>query len=223
MRSFDITEQIERLIRAGIPAVQGIPNDDYRRLWPTKIEGPTGFASLFDRAMCIDAFPLYPMSIAADRGNRRVMLPTRLLPLPGQNRPKALVFGRDEDHEVSPLMDPQMGEVLRYVIFWQFGERWRAMSPNAARARMDEEECGLRLNEGLHLALQEEALFKKRGRIPLAGHMNERGETYFAEWEDGGFPSFRQGFGQHAELYGIPTRATEVLIVSIEDLDFFPS
>lgn len=221
MSSFDLTEQIERLVGAGMPHIQGIPDDTYRSLWPAKIERPPGFGSSFDRALCIDAFPLYPAHIAVDRGSRRVLLPTRLLPLPGQSSPSEIVFGSSERHVVGPLVDPKLGEILRYVIFWQSGERWKGMSPNAAYVRMDEEECGLHLNEGLHLVLQENGLLKERGSIPLVGHMNERGETYFVRWEDSGVPSFHQSFGNYVETHGTPTRAKEVLIVSIEDLDFF--
>lgn len=220
MRPFDLTPQIDRLVRAGMPRIQRMTEDVYRRLWPETVEPPATHAGRFDRVLCVDAFPLYPLHTAVDRGSRRVTLPVRLVPLPSADKPMPFAF-TDDAAPLDPIEDPHgRGPLLRYVVFWQAGERWKTRSPNAMRTRFDADECGLRLNEALHLALQEEALLRAR-RIPLAAHMDERGETWFAHWDQGLSPSFTRGYGMFAELEGVPSRAKEVIPVSTEDQDFF--
>ncbi|HTK60128.1 MAG TPA: hypothetical protein VL283_02890 [Candidatus Baltobacteraceae bacterium] len=219
MRSFELTAQIERLTASGIGRIQGISDEVYRNIWPKTAEMPAKHEERFDRALIVDAFPLYPMYNAVDHGDRRVTLPVRLLPLRGRGKPTAFAFGREDEPALAPLEHRQHAHLLRYVIFWQAGERWKGSSPNAMRTRFDPDECGLRLNEGLHLALQEEELLKKR-RLPLSDRMNAHGETHFVQW-DGLTPSFTFSYGMFAELEGVPSRAREVIPVSTEDQDFF--
>lgn len=220
MRSFDLTEQIERLTASGLGRIQRIQDDVYRKLWPKTVELPERHEGRFDRALIVDAYPLTPMYHPVDHGGRRESLPVRLVPMPRESKPTMVVFGREDREAVEPVVHAKHGEILRYVIFWQAGERWKTRSPNAMRSRFDADECGLRLNEGLHLALQEEALMRAR-RIALAAHMSERGETHFAQWDSGSIPSFTTGYGMFSDLDGVPSRAKDVIVVSTEDQDFF--
>jgi hypothetical protein len=219
MRSFDLTPQIERLVASGIGRIQRISDAVYRNIWPKTVEMPEKLEGRFDRALCVDAFPLYPMHTAVDRGSRRVTLPVRLLPLPGRDKPTAVTFEAADDDALAPLEHRRHAQLVRYVIFWQAGERWKGSSPNAMRTRFDADECALRLNEGLHLPLQEEALLRKR-RIPLSDRMTDIGETHFLEWV-GLIPSFSLLYGMFADLDGVPSRAREVIPVSTEHQDFF--
>lgn len=219
MRSFDLAPQIERLIASGIGRIQRIADDVYRGIWPTTVELPETLEGRFDRALCVDAFPLFPMHTAVDRGSRRETLPVRLMPLPGQDKPISVAFGDRIGDELDPVVHRELGPLLRFVVFWQAGERWKARSPNAMRSRFDADECGLGLIEALHLPLQEEALLKRR-RLALAAHMDDRGEAYFAAW-DGLKPAFVRAPGMFAELDGVPSRAKRVIPVSTEEQDLF--
>lgn len=219
MRSFDLAPQIERLIASGIGRIQRIQDDVYRDLWPKSVEMPEALEGRFDRALCVDAFPLYPMHTAVDREDRRVTMPVRLVPMPGQDKPTSFAFGEGIGDELDPIVHRELGPLLRYIVFWQAGERWKARSPNAMRSRFDADECGLGLLEALHLPLQEESLLKKR-RLALAAHMDDRGEAYFASW-DGLKPAFVRAPGMFAELDGVPSRAKRVIPVSTEDQDLF--
>jgi len=219
MRPFDLEPQIERLIASGIGRIQRISDDVYRKIWPKIVVMPEKLDGRFDRALCVDAFPLYPMHTVVDRGDRRETLPVRLLPMPGRDKPASVAFGQEDEQALAPLEHRQHAQLMRYVVFWQAGERWKGSSPNALRSRFDADECGLRLNEGLHLALQEEELLKKR-HLPLSDRMYDRGETYFAHW-GGATPSFTLSYGMFAELDGVHSRAREVIPVSTEDQDFY--
>jgi hypothetical protein len=219
MRPFDLTSQIERLTASGIGRIQGISDDVYRNIWPKTVEMPSKLEDRFDRALIVDAFPLYPLHTAFDRGSRRVTRPVRLLPLPRTDKPTSAWF--EHEDAVAPLAVRTHVHLLRYVIFWQAGERWKGSSPNAMRSRFDPDECGLRVNEGLHLPLQEEDLVRKRV-IPLADIMYGHGEVYRVEWpETAKAPFFNTGFGMFVDLDGVPSRAREVIPVSTEDQDFF--
>ena len=219
MRSFDLTAQIERLIVSGIGRIQGISDDVYRKLWPESVEMPERYEGRFDRALIVDVFPLYPMRTAVDHGDRRVTLPVRLMPMPGQDKPTTVAFDPDADIALAPPLHPRLGDLLRYVIFWQAGERYKGRSPNAMHSRFADDERGLGLNEALHLALQEEEMLKIR-RIPLADRLYERGEAYFVQWTEA-IPSFSLAFGMFAELDGVPSRALSMIPVSTEHQDFF--
>lgn len=219
MRSFDLTPQIERLVASGLGRIQRISDDVYRKLWPATVEMPARYEGRFDRALCVDAFPLHPLTtVVDDAAGRPSHRPVRLLPLPGFDKPKSVMFGRSC---AEALMPADFNDApIRYILFWQAGERWKTYSPNTARSRFDADECGLRLNEGLHLPLQEEALLRKR-RLPLVAHMNAHGETYFAAWDNGPIPTFHASYGMFVEMDGVPSRAKEVIVVSTEDQDFF--
>lgn len=219
MRTFDLTAQIERLTASGIGRFQRLQDDVYRKLWPKSVELPKEHEGRFDRALIVDAFPRYPAHSGKEQDGHRAILPVRLLPLPGRDTPIGVSFGREDGEALAPYRHPQHGELLRYVIFWQAGQRWKSRSPNAMRSRFDADECGLRLNEGLHLPLQEETLIRER-RLPLSGHMNGRGESHFIHWADA-IPSFSVMDGMFAELEGVPSRAKAVVAVSTEEKNLF--
>ena len=221
MRSFDLTPQIERLTASGLGRIQGISDDVYRNIWPKTVEMPRKHEGRFDRALCVDAFPLYPMHTAVDRGSRRETLPVRLLPLPGSDKPTAASFDRADEDGLQPLEAPGRGQLLRYVLFWQSGERWPHASPNSAHARFEADERGLRLNEALHLPLQEEACVRGRD-VPIAFDPDPVGLIPFLWWDAGkATPCFEARFGMFVMPGGVPSCAREVIAVSTEDQDFF--
>lgn len=222
MRSFDLAPQIERLVAAGIGRIQRIEDDVYRKLWPATVEMPAKYDGRFDRVLCVDIFPLYPMRTAVDdRRGRRTTLPVRLLPLPGASKPTAVAFDRAEEAGLEPIDLPGKGQLLRYVIFWQAGERWTETSPNAAHARFAADECGLTPNEALHLPLQEEEYVRGRD-IALAYGPDAYGMIPFLWWEaKEALPEFQARFGMFVLPHGIPSRAKEVIPVSTEYEDFY--
>lgn len=219
-RSFDLTEPVEKLIRAGMGRIQRMSDDVYRNLWPKSVELPEKHAGRFDRVLLVDAFPPHPIRGACDHDGRRSTFPVRLMPLPYRDKPELIAFGVGEDEVFDPSVHARHGELLRYVLFWQAGERWKHRSPNAVRSRFDADERGLRVVEGLHLPLQEEELVRSR-RLPLADHQYDRGETYFLSWAERPLPTITLTFGMFAEMEGVPSCAKEVIPVSTEFQDFF--
>lgn len=222
MRSFDLRPQIERLVAAGVGRIQRIQEDVYRKLWPETVEMPAAYEGRFDRALCVDAFPIHPMHTAVDdhRG-RRISVPLRLLPLGHLDKPTALAFEQADEAGLEPLHVPGFGTLIRYVIFWQTGERWGAVSPNAAHARFSADECGLRLNEALQLPLQEEALVRSHD-VPITHEPDPHGVIPYLWWEkDHETPTFQARFGIFQVPGGVPSRAKRVIVVSTEHHDFF--
>jgi|GEM_PF-4474025 len=220
-RSFDLTPQIDRLVASGIGRIQRIGDDVYRKLWPATVALPPALEDRFDRALCVDAFPPYPMHTAVDRGDRRETLPVRLLPLPGTDKPAVVTFDRADEHDLDPLSVPGYGTLVRYVLFWQSGWRWAQASPNSAHARFSSDERGLRLNEALHLPLQAEDCVRGRD-VPIAHAPDPVGLIQFLWWEEGRpTPCFETRFGMFVVPGGVPSCARQVIPVSTEHQDFF--
>ncbi|MFA5854317.1 MAG: hypothetical protein WC866_04520 [Patescibacteria group bacterium] len=220
MRTFYPKTQVDRLIASGIGRLQGIADEDYRCLWPLAINLPEQHEGRFEHMLLVDAFPLHPIPSPIDYGTRRVTRPCRYLPLPDSETPQMMMFEKADELTLCPTVHPQHGELLRYIVFWQPGTRWPGTSANTARAKFAADECGLRLIEGLHLALQEPALVRAR-KLPLCDVVDEHGQTHFVHWMYGPTPLFSTAFGMFTEEEGVPSRAKEVVPVSTEDTNFF--
>jgi hypothetical protein len=221
LRTFDLGEQVDRLTRSGYPRLQRMTEETYRKLWPTKVELPEKYEGRFDRALVVDAFPSYPIWHPAEREGRTFQFPVRLLPLPRNGSPIWCTFDEDTPLDLlEPPLHPDRGYLLRYVVFWQAGERRTGASPNALRGRLPPDERCLGFCEGLMLPLQEEMLVRTRSLMLGAAARDDA--VHVIRWpKRKETPVVMEVPGAFMPEHGLPTCGTEVVPVSTEHADLF--
>ena len=162
-RVFDLTEAIERMIAAGYHEAVGKGPAAYRRLWPKQVEQPRVYAGRFDHALLVDRAV----------GLRDLVACGKIISYAPMEECRDLI--------AAPAVKGK--PLVRYILFFQDGAKHLGRCSETCRRRFRKDEAGLVLREGLHLAVQHEAILRHHA-VDFAGTQWDRFDAPYLYWFD---------------------------------------
>ncbi len=158
---FDLTQNIEAMIKAGYHTALGMSEAKYRALWPKSVVQPPECAGRFDQVLPVEGIvPEQLIVLAKIVEYVRVGACANLAPAP-----------RNKDRKL----------LMRYVAFFQDGTRDLDRSVENVRKTYAVDEVGLSASEGLHLPIQYEEVLRHHA-VDLPGSRVGEFHAPFVRW-----------------------------------------
>ncbi len=192
---FDLTSNIEAMIRAGYHEASGMSAEQYRALWPKSVTQPPEYAGRFDQVLLVD----------------RTIAPEKLIAL-------GSIVEYAKFANCTDLVDAPKGKdgkpLMRYVAFFQDGSRNLGRAVEDVRETYAQDEVGLVTSEGLHLPVQHEKSLRHHA-VDLPGSRYSEFFAPYVLWFARARPELHaddvQGGGPR---YGSASRGSQVIPIS---------